>query len=311
MSGGALRPSWICIGPRIGYNSLVDADALAQTDAMKALAYSRGDAFFDNRSWALPVADVVTRGYLQAGDGYTHYTLLAQHQWVPKMINEMGLNRFLNYSPANPTSIDIIFGGTFRGGRDGYSSGVNNSTEHMGSLRIATPPGAGASSLIVEDSAGAVNTNDWFGISYTSNVASLALGAVNYWSTNTGIGRGAIWYGSTASTSTPNGLIGGHSTPLSEVVTSAISVGYVEKSADYTTVDNDSTVCVTSGSPTITLKASAASNKGRIYRILNNGAGTVTIATTSSQTINGAAPGTILAGGRLTVQSTGGGWVSL
>lgn len=89
-----------------------------------------------------------------------------------------------------------------------------------------------------------------------------------------------------------------------------LRLAYVSKTADYSVEqDTDCVVDVTSSSPTITLPD--ATQVGMLFIIKNSGAGTVTLATTSGQTIDGAAPGTIAAGNSLTLVSTGANWISV
>lgn len=89
--------------------------------------------------------------------------------------------------------------------------------------------------------------------------------------------------------------------------------GYVAKTANYTATVTDYTIDCTANSFTVTLPTAGASvtgvPAGRVYVIKNSGAGTITIATTSSQTIDGTTPPTIAAGGILVVQSTGSNWI--
>lgn len=54
------------------------------------------------------------------------------------------------------------------------------------------------------------------------------------------------------------------------------------------TVDDDLIVVTGSGSPTVTLPAITAGNKGRRIRIKHKGTGTITVARTGSDTIDGA-----------------------
>lgn len=68
---------------------------------------------------------------------------------------------------------------------------------------------------------------------------------------------------------------------------------YVSKTADYTLTRNDYAVDVTANSVNITLPT-AVGFTGQIFYIKNSGTGTVTMLTTSSQTIDGAASGTVL-----------------
>ena len=95
-------------------------------------------------------------------------------------------------------------------------------------------------------------------------------------------------------------------------VSGSVATAYVAKTGAYTLTANDFTVDCTSGTFAITLPT-AASITGRIYVINNSGAGTITINTTSAQTINGAASGTITLTQyhSLTVQSDGANWIKI
>jgi hypothetical protein len=84
---------------------------------------------------------------------------------------------------------------------------------------------------------------------------------------------------------------------------------YVGKTANYTLTGADRTVNVTANSPTITLPTAVAC-AGRQYIIANTGAGSVTMATTSSQTIDGSGPGSVSTGTRLRVESNGANWIT-
>lgn len=83
---------------------------------------------------------------------------------------------------------------------------------------------------------------------------------------------------------------------------------YVAKTANYTLTDSDFTVDLTANSATFTLPTAVGSNA--IYQLCNSGTGVLTIATTSSQTIDGEASGAITLSQyeNLTVQSTGASW---
>jgi len=87
------------------------------------------------------------------------------------------------------------------------------------------------------------------------------------------------------------------------------TLGYVAKTANYTATATDYTINCTSGTFTITLPT-AASIAGRIYVIKNTGAGSITVATTSSQTIDGGASYTLgTANKYVQVQSDGANWI--
>lgn len=83
-------------------------------------------------------------------------------------------------------------------------------------------------------------------------------------------------------------------------------------STTYTTTVYDQSIECTSGTFTLTLMT-AVNNPGRIFTIKNSGSGVITIATTSSQTIDGNASGTLTLAQyeTLQVQSNGSNWVIL
>ena len=93
-----------------------------------------------------------------------------------------------------------------------------------------------------------------------------------------------------------------------------VMFGYVAKTGTYTATSNDYTINCTSGTFTVTLPT-AVSKAGQIYVVTNSGAGTITIATTSSQTFANvtATPTTLTMAtvGSRTVQSDGANWLLL
>jgi len=110
-------------------------------------------------------------------------------------------------------------------------------------------------------------------------------------------GRG---YGSNATAS--NDFV-----PLGQVQ-AALIPAYSAKTASYTLTATDYTVTLTSGTATFTLPT-AVGITGKIYIVKNKGAGVLTIATTSSQTMDGATTATISTtyAGRV-LQSNGTNW---
>ena len=89
-------------------------------------------------------------------------------------------------------------------------------------------------------------------------------------------------------------------------------LNYVEKTANYTLLSIDDVINCTSGSFNITLP-SAPLNNGKRYEIKNTGAGTITMNTTSGQTIDGNASGvlTIAAGSQMSVVSNNTNWIRI
>lgn len=85
---------------------------------------------------------------------------------------------------------------------------------------------------------------------------------------------------------------------------------YVAKTANYTITTSDYTVDCTANSFTVTLPT-AVGVQGQVYNIINSGSGTITLATTSSQTIGNISPATtwtINPGEVVNVQSDNANW---
>jgi len=89
------------------------------------------------------------------------------------------------------------------------------------------------------------------------------------------------------------------------------TLGYVAKTGTYGIAATDYTIDCTSGTFTVTLET--ATTAGQIHNIKNSGTGIITVATTSSQTIDGGASGSITLAqyDNLTVQSNGANWIIL
>lgn len=189
----------------------------------------------------------------------------------------------------------------------GFATGVNNSQvvrfgSYVTPTQLATNPGGvwtlfsninGAGNVTLLSIGHGSNTTATF----TANIA-LGTGSNISWT-----GRGNITAPSTSaynfnqSSGSANAILNA----------GTIVQTYVAKTANYTLVTSDQFVECTSGSFTITLPT-AVSAAGKSYTIDNSGAGTITMATTSSQTIDGSAPGTVAAGAKLTVYSNGANW---
>lgn len=118
---------------------------------------------------------------------------------------------------------------------------------------------------------------------------------------NASISNVGMWIGSNASGQTPTSSL---------QVAGSFSAAYVAKTANYTATISDYTIDCTANSFTVTLPT-AVGITGRIYVINNSTATTITLNTTSSQTIDGNASGvlTLAANKSYTVQSTGANWI--
>lgn len=109
---------------------------------------------------------------------------------------------------------------------------------------------------------------------------------------------------------TSGGLIGfGTASPTSTAhINGSVGATYVAKTGTYTITASDFTIDCTSGTFTVTLPT-AVGIKDRVYVIKNSGAGLITLATTSSQTIDGLTTQPIAAGAVMWVQSNNANWI--
>lgn len=82
------------------------------------------------------------------------------------------------------------------------------------------------------------------------------------------------------------------------------------KTANYTIVGTDDVVICTSGTFTVTL-LTAVGRAGKQFKVKNSGSGVITMASTSAQTIDGAAAGStqLFQFDALTFESDGANWV--
>jgi len=177
---------------------------------------------------------------------------------------------------------------------------ANNSTFFGSSFRNAiTANGAGTSSVTIYHARPTIN----------ATAGATTVSGYTYDPAETNL-TGVTHYGfrSTSLTAT-NGF--GTSTPNSLVhVNGSWAGAYVAKTANYTATISDYLINCTSNSFTVTLPT-AVGIQGRVYIIKNTGAGTITLATTSGETIDGAAPGSLAAGPtQISIMSTNAGWIT-
>lgn len=89
-----------------------------------------------------------------------------------------------------------------------------------------------------------------------------------------------------------------------------VAYNYAPQSGTYAIIPGDYTIDCVSGTFTVTLPT-AVGVTGQVYVIKNSGAGTITLATTGGQTIDGSATKTAAANVSYMVQSTGANWIVL
>jgi hypothetical protein len=238
-------------------------------------------------------------GYFTASGGTNNYALLVDSGFV-------GIGKL---SPTVP--LDIAF------------------TQNSSNLPqvIITNNGTGNSSCFMVNAGSTGNPNIAFGVSATAkgtlswSVSGNALGIGNLvYSTNDfGLklnSDGSLLF-QDAATSTQaikvtaaGRLAVGNVTANSFLqVGGSVAFNYVNKSANYTATVSDYAIECTTGTFTVTLPTSSGIS-GRIYIIKNTGTGIITIATTSSQTIDGASTKTLLTQySCLGVMSNGSNWI--
>lgn len=107
----------------------------------------------------------------------------------------------------------------------------------------------------------------------------------------------------TTTTSTANGI-----TSITNTTTGP-SGPYAAKTSAYSLLLTDFQINCTSGTFTVTLPDASLTVSGKIYSIKNTGTGTITVATTSSQLIDGQLNQTLTQWDNLQVLSTGTGWI--
>lgn len=228
-SGSVARePTWMCIGPPIGYDSTEDADRVAQAEAMETLAATRQDAYWDNRRWAESVAAAIGNQFISVGD--VHYSLIARKNWVAKMYSDTGLLE----TPERwdfSEGLQFYKGGSIRRYRStNLGLPAPAEMEMAGSLRICNPDGStGFPQLLVEDAAVPGASNFAF-FRRNNGVAIFGLAGVDLWQFDSGGGSGSFFYHTGSTAATPLGNFGADSVPvrslyLAKTITAGATTG--------------------------------------------------------------------------------------
>lgn len=209
-------PAWMCVGPPASSDSAQHALNAAQASAMRTLAVSRGDAFWDNKDWAGTSAQAIASGYCGVGD-ISHYTTLGINQWVTRMVNETAIfesqtRRAEEYWPS--------FGAKLRRYRNAAVSGTPAQNEHQGELRICNPDGVSSKAVLtMEPLSGATSVND--GVTFYCD--SNSIGYFGYiggsiWAFRKDVGPGTIFYAPGSTVSAPNGVLGIAASPIRSII---------------------------------------------------------------------------------------------
>lgn len=189
-----------------------------------------------------------------------------------------------------------------------YNSFIAGDTLHASSSTTYT----NAASLFIGQPIAGTNvtlSNPNFALAMNGGVIFPTAASIGFRST----GAGSMFFGTFGGTcmfiNSSNNLYVGGATQATSTLQGggSFALPYVAKTGTYTISATDHTIDCTSGTFTVTLPT-AVSITGRIYTVSNTGAGTITLGTTSSQTINGSTTQTIAAGGGYSVQSNGANW---
>jgi len=133
-------------------------------------------------------------------------------------------------------------------------------------------------------------------IGANSNIS--ASGTIN----ETVIGAGAIGHGSNTA------VIGNTNTERTFI--SGLTLPYISVSSTYNALATDDVINCTTGTFTVKLPT-AVGTSGRMYHVKNSGTGTITVSTTSSQTIDGSTTYTLSTQwSKITFVSTGSNWIT-
>lgn len=137
----------------------------------------------------------------------------------------------------------------------------------------------------------------------------MGLKAVSGGSGGGGGGSGTV---TSVSVVTANGVSGTvanpTTTPAITLTVSGLTPAYTAQTATYAILSTDTIVEATANSFTVTLPT-AVGVTGKMYIIVNSGSGTLTVATTSAQTIGGLSPATLAQNHTMTIFSNGANWL--
>ena len=204
----SLAPSFISISPPKG---LTDTENL-QVEAMKVLAASRGDAFWDNSKWAGTAAVARQRGLILDG---VHYTPKAHEQWVTQMFSDFGIAK--STSSGRTQLPEIIFqgGGRFRAYKTQYGTQFA-AAECSGKLYVAYDPDTGASGgILLENRTGPTFANDQCTIASHGNSLRFTTSFnTNGFNISGGSGTGYIITDLQSTAASPKGEIGSLTIPF-------------------------------------------------------------------------------------------------
>lgn len=204
--------------------------------------------------------------------------------------------RFYNSHTGSGMNIGLYTSAT--GGSTNYALYVDNGLVYMG--------GSGCIATFSNTAGGNVRCVNWGNGTLWSLGTAAAVQSTYLLDASTNyrinfLGSVGTFIGTTNTTATSTVHLGG-----------SLGLAYVAKTANYTLTASDYLVNCTSNTFDITLPT-AVGITGRVYVINNSGSGTITLKTTSSQTVDGNASGTLTMAQykNYTVMSDGANWIIL
>ena len=210
-------PNWLVIGPPVGQTDVEDALRKAQTSAMKSLASTRRDAFWDNRRWAGTPAQAVAAG-LHSGTSDPHYENLAAANWVPAMFHELGLGESRVTNAGTAGDIRLLGAPMIR--RDEIVNSGDSYLAVPGDLSVGPVPGlspSGVGRVRFWDTSGPSSSADWGGISYTNDALTFSTSGTARFTIDSGIGKGPIFAHQASTAATPLSVLGASYAPILEI----------------------------------------------------------------------------------------------
>ena len=213
-TGGSLskEPTWVCIGPPMGPDSTIQAANVAQGVAMKALAQTRGDVYWDNNRWAVSPEYALAQNFLLPTD--VHYTITARKSWTSRLVTDLGLFNSPDRAPLSE-GYYVYKGGFVKRIRTANLGSPTDSGVEIGpTLRIAAADNGSGASLMLENSGGPATANDGWTVQVLAD--GLAFGPIGSttWTMRQNVGSGARFWSRSATAAVPDGSIGTPTEPF-------------------------------------------------------------------------------------------------
>lgn len=200
------------MGPDAG----IQANNVAQGAAMKALAYERGDVYWDNNRWAVSPEYALEQNWLLATD--VHYTEMARRSWTTRLLTDLGLCNSPERAPLSE-GIYIFKGGYMRRVRNATIGNPTDSGLEIGpNLRICGAEGGSGANITIEAAGGPASANDGWTIQVLADGFTVGPIGSTVWTWRQNVGAGAKFWCRGATVATPDGVLGDTSTPWRSLI---------------------------------------------------------------------------------------------